>query len=205
MLTTLIVPGLHGSGPEHWQTWMEGLIPDARRVEQEHWDRPDLDRWAERVGERIDDCKGGVLVVAHSFGCLATVRACELRPGRIRGALLVAPADPKKFGVSTRLAQVALPFPGAVVASSNDPWMSSACARYCSLRWGCRFIDVGAAGHINVDSGFGPWPEGYLLYEELSAAVEGVRVPARQPGAAGRALPVEGRRALSRGASFSLV
>ena len=30
--TTLIVPGLHGSGPAHWQTWFETQVPGALRV-----------------------------------------------------------------------------------------------------------------------------------------------------------------------------
>ncbi|MGL1834363.1 RBBP9/YdeN family alpha/beta hydrolase [Rhodocyclaceae bacterium SMB388] len=167
MLTTLIVPGLHGSGPTHWQSWMETLIPGARRVEQDDWGNPDLDRWSARVAEQIDTCDGGAIVVAHSFGCLASVRASMLRPGRIKGAMLVAPADPKKFGVSNRLASVSLDVPSAVVGSQNDPWMTVATARYWALRWGCRFIDIGAAGHINVDSGYGPWPEGYVFYEAL--------------------------------------
>ena len=32
MDTTLIVPGLHGSGADHWQTWFEQKLPDAVRV-----------------------------------------------------------------------------------------------------------------------------------------------------------------------------
>ena len=34
MDTTLIVPGLHGSGHDHWQTWFERQIPDCIRVMQ---------------------------------------------------------------------------------------------------------------------------------------------------------------------------
>ena len=34
MDTTLIVPGLHGSGPEHWQSWFERHIDNCVRVVQ---------------------------------------------------------------------------------------------------------------------------------------------------------------------------
>ena len=27
----LIIPGLHDSGPTHWQTWLQGQYRDARR------------------------------------------------------------------------------------------------------------------------------------------------------------------------------
>jgi uncharacterized protein len=34
----LVIPGLGGSGPEHWQTRWEGRLSTARRVEQDDWD-----------------------------------------------------------------------------------------------------------------------------------------------------------------------
>jgi predicted alpha/beta hydrolase family esterase len=38
-----------------------------------------------------------------------------------------------------------------------------------ALRHRVRFIDAGAAGHINVDSGHGPWPEGSLAFANFMA------------------------------------
>ncbi len=38
--TVLIVPGYHGSGPGHWQSWLEGELPEARRVTGIDWDEP---------------------------------------------------------------------------------------------------------------------------------------------------------------------
>lgn len=187
MHTTLVVPGLHGSGPTHWQSWFEALEPHARRVHQADWSRPVLDIWAEEVIDAIDAAPGEVVLVAHSFGCLASVAAAVHRRERIAGALLVAPADPVKFGVETLLPAEALGFPGIVVGSTDDPWVSIATARGWAERWGSRFVDVGAKGHINVDSGFGPWPEGYALYESLAPAkaARGTRIePPPQPGTA---------------------
>ena len=103
MASTLIVPGLHGSGPAHWQSWLEALLPDARRVHQDDWSCPALPAWAERVTAEIDHAHGPVLLVAHSFGCLASVVAAARRPQRVAGLLLVAPADPDKFGVAAAL------------------------------------------------------------------------------------------------------
>jgi hypothetical protein len=39
----LVAPGLHGSGEGHWQTRWETLYPWFERIEQWHWDQPDLD------------------------------------------------------------------------------------------------------------------------------------------------------------------
>ncbi|HJR23337.1 MAG TPA: alpha/beta hydrolase, partial [Dongiaceae bacterium] len=36
----LIITGLGGSGPEHWQSLWQARLPDARRVEQADWDKP---------------------------------------------------------------------------------------------------------------------------------------------------------------------
>ncbi|MDF6676684.1 alpha/beta hydrolase, partial [Escherichia coli] len=49
----LTVPGLHGSGPGHWQTRWEQRFPAWRRVEQTDWSTPDLPRWSARVGDAV--------------------------------------------------------------------------------------------------------------------------------------------------------
>jgi hypothetical protein len=76
----------------------------------------------------------------------------------IVAALLVAPADPGKFGLGESLPKQPLPRPATVVASSNDTWMPLAEASRWARRWGCPLINLGAAGHINAESGHGPLP-----------------------------------------------
>jgi len=66
-----------------------------------------------------------------------------------------------------------LNFPSLVVASDNDPWVKSEAARYWAAQWGSDYLNIGAAGHINVDSGHGPWPHGLKLFENLRAEVAG--------------------------------
>ena len=46
----LIVPGLHNSGPEHWQSRWQRLYPQFERVEQDDWNLPDLAAWSARTG-----------------------------------------------------------------------------------------------------------------------------------------------------------
>ena len=91
--TTLIVPGLYGSGSGHWQTWLESRVSGAQRVEQDDWDIAALDRRTDRVGEAIDRAVGQVWPVPHSFGCLAAVSVAAHRADRVAGALLVAPTN----------------------------------------------------------------------------------------------------------------
>lgn len=117
----LIVPGLHNSGPTHWQSWFETQLPATRRVEQADWERTCLSDWAARVRQSIDERPAPLWIVAHSFGCLATVTAGFVQAEKILGALLVAPADPDRFGEPKALLEEKLAFPSLVVASSNDP------------------------------------------------------------------------------------
>ncbi|HEY0954672.1 MAG TPA: alpha/beta hydrolase [Roseateles sp.] len=160
----LIVPGLHDSGPAHWQTWLQGQYRDARRVTQRDPGKPELERWAERIQRTLEvaetsNGKGEWLAVAHSFGCLALVRHLADHPGSpIREALLVAPADPDRFGVAEALPHQRLPRRSRLLASSNDPWMSAASAARWAHRWGASYSNLGAVGHINAEAGFGPLP-----------------------------------------------
>ena len=57
-----------------------------------------------------------------------------------------------------------------LVASANDPWMRLTAASVWADRWGAQFECIGRAGHINADSGFGPWPQGLSLFERFRRA-----------------------------------
>lgn len=156
----LIVPGLHDSGPAHWQTWLQDLHPGAVRVEQEDWSAPDLDHWSARIAKTLASHGDGPWVVAaHSFGCLALARYLALHPTTaVAAVLFVAPADPDKFGVADLLPTSPLIQPSTMVISHNDPWMQATKARLWALRWGSHSIHLGMAGHINAEAGFGPLP-----------------------------------------------
>lgn len=170
----LVAPGLHNSGTDHWQSRWQRLFPAFERVEQEDWDVPDLARWSARVdrarGTKGDD-RRPILIVAHSFGSLASVHSVARDPSGVAGLLLVAPADPDKFGVADRLPAQALPVPSIMIGSTNDPWMAAPRAAQWAGRWHSRFISGGPLGHINAESGLGDWPEGlqtlYFLIDQV--------------------------------------
>lgn len=189
--TTLIVPGFHGSGAAHWQTWFENELPHARRVGGIDWEAPVIAAWSDAIGREIDAAAGSVWLVAHSFGCLASVAAAAVkgRSDKIAGAFLVAPADPWRFApnglreslpaphtsatIEGALPQRPLDFPVVVVASENDPWVKFTTAAYWADVWGAHLLNAGHAGHINVDSGFGPWPKGLAVFENMQSTQEG--------------------------------
>ncbi|NPU93035.1 MAG: alpha/beta hydrolase [Gammaproteobacteria bacterium] len=187
--TVLVVPGFHGSGPSHWQSWLETQLPEARRVGGIDWEQPVLADWALAIRDEIDAATGAVWIVAHSFGCLASIVAMADRTEKVAGAILVAPADPNRFSpvgvrdqnrferrssavhsVKSLLPDWPLSVMGLVVASSTDPWMAQSDAREWARRWGFVFHDAGDAGHINVESGHGPWPLVHNLLQSLRLA-----------------------------------
>lgn len=172
----LVVPGLHGSGAEHWQSRWQRLYPKFERVEQDRWDTPDLPVWSQRLHGVLQTDARPTLIVAHSFGCLTTVCRAAADAvsvsdvaeagNNIVGALLVAPADPDKFNVVDAVS-VRLPFPSLVVGSDNDPWMTAERAAYWAQAWGSDFHNIGAFGHINAESGLSDWHDGQDLLTAL--------------------------------------
>jgi len=160
----LIIPGLHDSGAAHWQTWLQHQFRDARRVVQRDFSQPDLERWSARISNSLDaasSLSSGTewIAVAHSFGCLALAHHLSQHPDSpIRQALFVAPAEPDKFGLAELLPHQHLGIPSTLIASQNDPWMSAASALRWASRWGASYTNLGQVGHINTESGFGPFP-----------------------------------------------
>ncbi len=174
----LIVPGLRDSGPGHWQTAWHEAFPDFLRVVPSDVHTADLDAWARDVA-RASASGPPPIVVAHSFGCLATVRAAQAFGCALAGALLVAPADPDRFAVDGFLPKHRLPFPTTLVASLDDPWLKLVKAGVLASRWGSRLEVAGAIGHINAESGIGPWSAGVDLLRDLAehAAAAGTVAP----------------------------
>lgn len=172
----LVVPGLGGSGPEHWQSLWQRDLADCRRVEQRDWDLPDRAGWIAALDRAVAESSRPPILVAHSLSCALVVHWAMETRRRIHGALLVAPADvdsdahtPPEAHVFRPMPIARLPFPGIVVASSDDPYVGIERAAKFAKAWGSRFVDIGPAGHINASAGYGAWPEGKSLLNALLA------------------------------------
>ena len=174
----LLVPGLGGSSGGHWQALWAGQDPGFELVEQADWDAPDPEIWAEALSRTVERAGRPVVLVAHSLGCALVARwagtAGERLIGTVAGALLVAPADvdardrtPDVVRDFSPMPLDPLPFPSVVVASRDDPYVCGDRAEAFAARWGSALRDVGPCGHINTDSGHGPWPEGRAILHDF--------------------------------------
>jgi predicted alpha/beta hydrolase family esterase len=170
MIKTLLVPGLDGSPEPHWQAWWAATDPTALMVDLPDPSRPRPDLWEAELAGIVLQHPGAVLV-GHSLGSVLIARLLAKWPQiEVRAALLVAPADTRgarRIGHFGSPPKRRLPVPSTVVASRNDPWMSHARAAELARGWGSELVDLGAAGHINIASGYGPWPFGKVLRDGL--------------------------------------
>ena len=175
----LIVPGYTNSGPDHWQSRWQAKLSTARRVEQAEWSKPVRDDWTARLVEEVDRATKPVVLVGHSLGSAVCVLAAPEVGRKVAGAFLVAPPDtsnpairPKHLMTFGPYPRDPLPFPSLVVASRNDPFCAHDVAEDLAASWGSLFLDGGESGHINADSGQGPWPEGILVFGKFLAQLK---------------------------------
>jgi len=159
-LAILLVPGIQDSGPEHWQTCWQQRYPHWLRIAQRNWLEPDLDGWVAAIRRGLGEQRSPVLLIGHSFGALSSWYFASHFPDEVAGVVLVAPAEPVRFEIEDRILASALPVPSLLFASHNDPLLAFSRARYWAEAWGSELVDVGEAGHINAQSGFGAWPHG---------------------------------------------
>lgn len=174
MTQYLILPGLGNSGPKHWQTYFEQSGPNFFRVQQSEWEAPDCETWIATIDRAVLAYEPSNLVlIGHSLACCTIAHWSNKYQRKIKGALLVAPSDienPVYTFPATGFApipQQTIPFKTLVIASDNDPWVSLERAQFFSNAWGSRLINIGAAGHINADSGYGKWEQGLKFLESF--------------------------------------
>ncbi|MDM0044526.1 alpha/beta fold hydrolase [Variovorax dokdonensis] len=182
----LIVPGLRDHVTAHWQTLLEARLRDAGRAVRSvrPMGRSDLDCAArleaiEREAARIGQPP---IIVAHSAGCLMVAHWARRTRLAVFGALLAAPPDfeqlmPAGYPTMARLEangwlpvpRSRLPFASIVAASRDDPLARYERVVALAEAWGSRLVDLGAVGHLNPASGFGPWPRAESFIAELAA------------------------------------
>ena len=174
----IIVPGYKGSSDNHWQSRWERKLSTARRVEQVEWSKPVREDWTAKVADAVNVATRPVVLVAHSLGVAAAVQAIALFEKPVVGGFFVAPPDvasdtirPKHLQTFGPYPRDPLPFPSVVVASRNDGFSSFESAEDIAGAWGSLFIDAGDVGHLNAESGHGPWPEGLLTFGKFLSTV----------------------------------
>lgn len=163
----LLVPGFKNSGPEHWQSFWERDIGLFSRISHSRWDQRDIELWIDAIGRSLNNCNHPAILIGHSLGALASSYIIAQKNPDVVGAMFVAPAEPLRFEAEDRIPMEKLSVPTSLVASHNDNLLRFSRARHLAETWGSDFIDLGEAGHINSEAGFGRWPYGLTILVEL--------------------------------------
>ena len=170
--TVLIVHGLGGSGPDHWQTWLRQRLL-GHGVPVSYLDLPDPDR--PKLGSWLGALEGelarlgptGLAVACHSLGAVTWLHLAARSERRLaERVLLVAP--PSAGATVPEISEfVPAPLDSAAVAraagstrvvcaATGDPYRPEGPERYEPLGVPIDVIEGG--GHLNTDAGYGPWP-----------------------------------------------
>jgi uncharacterized protein len=180
MTDIIILPGIGGSGESHWQTHWEKTHPRMRRFRPSDWDRPELRDWIAALEREVGLSADPPLLVAHSLACLLVAHWQQVSALPIAGTFLVAVPDPSSEAFPEEAQDFADPPAGKlrmrslIVASSNDPFSTISYAKARADEWGSGLVEIGAAGHVNGQSGLGDWPHGMNL---LTAFATGIAPP----------------------------
>jgi predicted alpha/beta hydrolase family esterase len=170
----LLLPDLGGAGPGHWlRRWAE-RFGNGRMLEQESAERPQRAEWLRTIETGIMMATRPVVLVAHGLAVSAVVHVAQrLVDTKVRGAFLVAPPDhengdlPPAARAMGDVPRDPLPFPSMLVASTDDRSCSIDSAVDLATAWGAELHLARNAGHIDLKSGHGPWPEGLLIFTRL--------------------------------------
>jgi predicted alpha/beta hydrolase family esterase len=169
----VIVYGYDGSGPGHWQRWLEAELRSRGTPvvfpELPNPTAPCKDAWVAALVDTVEAARGApVTFVCHSLGCWAVDHLLAERGSRgVHAALLVAPPSPyllfepvESFLPPPRQASAWAPLAARtlIVGSDNDDFTSAEefAEIAGALGVGCQLI--AGAGHINLAAGYGPWP-----------------------------------------------
>ncbi len=163
----LILHGWHGSDAPHWQDWLYHQLLEAGYSvmfpQLSDTKQPKKEVWL-REAQAAYNALNPDVVIAHSMGNTLWFHLCnEGLVAPVKRLLLVAP--PRDLSDYSDVADF---FPVApkdccadevlMVSSTDDPYMSKAEAAEFARAHNFKQKVVQNGGHINSDSGFGPWP-----------------------------------------------
>lgn len=170
-IPALLVPGIHGSGPAHWQSRWIAQHAGVQCIAQHDWDRPVRAEWVAGIERAVKAQAVPVILVAHSLGCLAVAHwlaaAAPSAIDSLVAVLMVALPDPHGPAFPTAAQGFApLPMqlpdvPLAVWTSTDDPYAPQGFGERQAAAWGAVHRSIGARGHLNAESGLADWPEAW--------------------------------------------
>lgn len=162
----LLLHGWGGSNHPHWQSWLASeLAKDYGTVsflQFSDYDSPDLNVWKKELLEGLKNFQPNV-VICHSLANTLWFHSLDELP-KVKRLYLIAPPS---FQCEIEELKEFFPLPlptqtnakeTILVASTNDPYMSVDEAKELQKSLDVELKILENAGHINADSGFGPWP-----------------------------------------------
>lgn len=171
---TVILHGLDGTEPEHWQTWLAAELEasgrEVRFPQLPDAGAPKLDAWLDALSETLaglpDD---GFDVVAHSLGAAlwlhhATRESADPRPARVAlvglpDQSLLPPEASSFVPVPLDVDSIRKAADGTVlVGGDDDPLCPAGVARVYGAPLKMAATTIHGGGHLNVEAGYGPWP-----------------------------------------------
>ncbi|KAA6218667.1 RBBP9/YdeN family alpha/beta hydrolase [Streptomyces filamentosus] len=183
--TFLLLHGFQNHRPPgHWQHWLAGELRarghEVRYPQLPSPDAPVLGEWLDALEEHGKrPASGEFVVLAHSLSVLLWLRAGARRPEADR-VLLVAPPSP---GVTASIPEIAafadgldLAERGAtarLVYGDGDAYCPEGAAFHYGTPLGLDSDLVPGGGHLNPDSGLGPWPAVLRWCENPDARITG--------------------------------
>ncbi len=179
----VLVYGYDGSGPGHWQRWLEEELRRSA-VEVSFPALPDptaprCDVWVDRLASEVERATRPVTFVCHSLGCWAVDHLISRRGAAgIDAALLVAPPSPYLLFEAVesflpppldQAAWAPIASRSTMIGSDDDDFTSIEEFRDLAAQLGVSFEPLAGAGHVNTASGFGPWPRALAWLDEVGA------------------------------------
>lgn len=171
----LILHGLNGSPEGHWQYWLaEELQKRGHLVsfpQLPSSESPNFLYWLSLLHLEMQAAEPGVTVIAHSLGAYLWLYYASIA-GAVRAerVLLVAPPGVNEIKATgrvrglleselspTRIHSASKDL--LLVASEADPYCKAGVRSVYANPLGLEYLELPEwAAHVNIDSGFGPWP-----------------------------------------------
>ncbi|MGD8191214.1 RBBP9/YdeN family alpha/beta hydrolase [Brevibacillus ginsengisoli] len=169
----LLIHGLGGSGPQHWQSWLYTQLEerkfDVHFPTFSDFDRPVKDIWLEELSVCLENIppENEIIVLTHSLGSILWMHyAATPLKSKVRQVILVAPPSPVR---TLSDAQTFFPVPldeAQLVNAAESTWLvMSTDDPFCSIEESTLFLKLGLpaiafpkSGHLNTASGHGEWP-----------------------------------------------
>jgi uncharacterized protein len=169
----LIIHGLGGSGPDHWQSWLYHELT-VRNYPVcyptfSKFNSPNKKVWLEELSFAIETIPANhtLTVIAHSLGCLLWLHYAARQNKRIANqVILVAPPSPTKVLLEANsFYPVPLNGDQLLRGAEETLFVHSTNDHYCSIEDSGKYSKLGVPsilfpnmGHINTDSGHDKWP-----------------------------------------------